>query len=118
MAGFMPPLVVLQDGATTVNHDTNRPAAKMSVAGYNTVSLAVTGTAGTMKLDAQVSMDGTNWLTVGAIQLADGVNKTATTGIIAVGAYEVPVAGFTWFRTFLSSVSGTTLTVKATSFPK
>ncbi len=118
MAKNMTPLTVLENEATAVNHDINRPAAKMVCSGYDKVYLAVTGTAGTMKLEAQVSMDGTNWLTVGAVQLGDGVNKTAATGIIAVGAYEVPVAGFAWFRTFLSAVSGTTLTVKATAFPK
>lgn len=117
MAKNMTPITVLDNAATEVNHDTTRPATKMVVSGYNKVALAVTGTAGTMKLEAQVSMDGTNWITVGAIQLADGVNKTVATGIVAVGAYEVPVAGFHWFRTFLSAVSGTTLTVKATAYP-
>ncbi len=118
MAKNMTPLVVLQNAATAVNHGTNRPAEVMVCSGYDKVYLAVTGTAGTMKLEAQVSMDGTNWLTVGAIQLGDGVNKTAATGIIAAGAYEVPVAGFAWFRTDLSVVSSTTITVKATAFPK
>ncbi len=118
MADNMQPVFTIDSGATAVNHDTNRPATPIAVAGYNKVYLAVSGTAGTMKLEAQVSMDKTNWLTVGAIQLSDGVNKTAATGIVATGAYEVPVAGFVWFRTFLSAVDGTTLTVKATVFPK
>jgi len=118
MAPFMSQMKVLQNAVTTVNHNVDRPAEVMHIAGYDRVVLAVTGTAGTMKLQAEVSMDGTNWIEVGAIQLADGVNKTAATGIVAVGAYEVPVAGFVSFRTFLSSVSGTTLTVKATAFPR
>jgi hypothetical protein len=118
MAMFMGPPVVLESEATAVNHDTNRPAKVLHVAGYDKVVLAVTGTAGTMKLEAQVSLDGTNWIAVGAVQLGDGVNKTAATGIVAVGAYEVPVAGFTMFRAFLSAVSGTTLTVKATAYPR
>jgi len=115
---YMFPPVTLEDEATEVNHDTNRPAEVIDLAGMSAVYLAVTGTAGTMKIDAQVSMDGTNWLIVGAIQLADGVNKTSNTGIIATGAYKIPVAGFTKFRAFMSSVSGTEITIKATVFPR
>lgn len=115
---YMFPPVTLEDEATTVNHDTNRPAKVIDLSGMGSVYLAVTGTAGTMQIDAQVSMDGTNWITVGAIQLADGVNKTAATGIVATGAYRVPVAGFTMFRAFISSVSGTEITIKATVFPR
>ena len=117
MSKNMSELYTLESEATAVNHDTNRPATVIPVAGYNKVALAVSGTAGTMKLEAQVSMDGTNWIAVGAIQLSDGVNKTAATGIVAVGAYTVPVSGFSLFRAFMSAVSGTTLTVKATAFP-
>lgn len=116
MNKLMSSVHTLQDGATTVNHDTNRPAETMAVSDYDTVALAVTGTAGTMKLEAQVSMDGTNWLTVGAIQLADGVNKTAATGIVATGMYEIPVGGCKLFRTYLSAASSTTITAKAVAF--
>ena len=107
---------VLQNAATTVNHDTNRPAEVMDVSGYTVVALAVTGTAGTMKLEAEVSMDGTNWVKIGAIQQTDGVNKTAATGIVATGGYTVAVGGYRLFRAYLSAVSGTTLTVKAVAF--
>ena len=116
MSELMSSVHTLEAAATEVNHDTNRPATNMTCAGFEKVCLAVTGTAGTMKLEAQVSMDGTNWLTVGAVQMADGVNKTAATGIVATGSYEVPVSGFRLFRAFMSAVSGTTLTVKAVAF--
>ena len=117
MSKTMSPVTVLQNAATTVNHGTTRPAKTMGVAGYNKVVLAVTGTAGTMKLENEVSMDGSNWIKIGCTNLATGAFVNSSTGIVAVGAFEVNVAGFRLFRTNLTAVSSTTITAKASAFP-
>lgn len=117
MSKYMSLVYTLENEADAVNHDINRPATDMPVAGHAKVALAITGTAGTMKVEPQVSMDGTNWISVGATKLTDGAVQAGATGIVAIGAYQVSVAGFFKFRVFMSAVEGTEITVKATAFP-
>ena len=117
MSKYMSLVKTLHNEETAVNHDTNNPANVIDVAGYDRVALATSGTAGTMKLEPQVSMDGTVWIAVGATKLSDGQVQAGATGIVATGAYHVNVAGFRKFRAFLSAVDGTTLTAKATAIP-
>ena len=89
-------------------------------AGQGTLTFQVTGSYTGASLQAQVSQDGTNWVTLNGSQALTNVStglQSASVPAAAVGVYQVDVSGFTNVRVSANAaMTGTaTVTLKASS---
>jgi hypothetical protein len=92
--------------------------SKTGLSGMATAAVQVTGTY-TGALSAQVTVDGTNWITLGGTPFLN-VNTgvfSATIASAAVGVFQLDVAGFNQFRiTGLAAMTGTaTVSIQLTN---
>ncbi len=114
MSQKMTPPVALHSTATIANHDTTNPAVTMAVNGYGRLRLVVRGTAGNaLKIEPRVSMDGTNWVVLAHTNMNTNDVVNGATGIAATGVFSVDVAGFTFFRAFITGVQTSTTSISA-----
>jgi|GEM_PF-3425102 len=82
----------------------------LTVTGYASAIITVSGSAAGLVLIVEGTEDATNWSTISATQLG---GNTIATSIIANGIYQVPVAGLRTIRTRVAAIGSGTVTVTA-----
>ncbi len=81
---------------------------------YGNITLQVTGISGTEEIKFEVSIDGTNWVSVRGRNLTDGDCLTSTA---ADGVFFFPVVGVKFFRAPIETRDSGTIYVTAIAVP-
>lgn len=100
----------IQDGATATGDGTALDIVTPGNGSFRDIAVQVVITGGTATVQFEVTLDGTNWVSLMMISAAD-LSEAASAS--ANGAFRQSVWGFEQFRARISALSGATVTVTA-----